>query len=197
MAETAVLHVVAPLLTLQQLRERLAPVAGDPRFTVAVRDGWDGPQAWVGCPADPGAAGEVERALRGPAGGPAGAVAAGFGAVPTAGEGGAASGPFPAAAGLPFEAAAGLALAAWQELLLRRPAQERSRYGFALHAEPVLPDGWLLRSWDNPALGPVQFTVRPGPRLAVAAPGRTGREEAAALLAEWTLLLARSSVTPG
>ncbi|MFI6151959.1 hypothetical protein ACIBCA_04620 [Kitasatospora sp. NPDC051170] len=195
MTESAVLHVVAPLLTVQRMRERLAPVAGDPRFTVAVRDAWDGPQAWVACPAGPGAAGEVERALRFPGDG-AGAVPVSA-EVPTAGARAVTvTGPFPAAAGLAAGDAAGLALAAWQELLRSRPEQDRSRYSFALHPEPVLPDGWLLQSWVNPALGPVQFTVRPGPRLAVSSPGGAGREELAVLLAQWSLLVARAGV-PG
>ncbi|MFG3226861.1 hypothetical protein ACGF07_19005 [Kitasatospora sp. NPDC048194] len=194
MAESAVLHAVAPLLTVQRLRERLARVAGDPRFTVAVRDGWDGPQAWVGCPAGPGAAGEVERALRGPGGGGAAPVA---GEVPAAGARAVTvTGPFPAAAGLTVGDAAGLALAGWQELLRRRPEQDRGRYSFALHAEPVLPEGWLLQSWVNPAFGPVQFTVRSGPRLAVSSPGSLGREELAVLLAQWSLLVARAGA-PG
>ncbi|MEU4301305.1 hypothetical protein [Kitasatospora aureofaciens] len=196
MAESAVLHAVVPLLTVQRLRERLAPVADDPRFTVVVRDGWGGPQAWVGCPAGPGAAGEVERVLRVPGGGAAGAVPV-AGEVPTAGARAVTlTGPFPAAAGLAVEDAAVLALAGWQELLRRRPEQDRSRYSFALHAEPVLPDGWLLQSWVNPAIGPVQFTVRSGSRLAVSSPGRVGREELTVLLAEWTLLVARAGA-PG
>ncbi|MFJ9691418.1 hypothetical protein [Kitasatospora sp. NPDC101183] len=194
MAEPAVLHAVAPLLTARLLRERLAPVAGDRRFTVAVRDGWDGPQAWIGCPAGPGAAGEVERALRAPGGRTAAGAVPVAGDPPTAGARAVTvTGPFPGAAGLTAGDAARLALAGWQELLRSRPEQDRGRYAFALHPEPVLPDGWLLQSWVNPGLGPVQFTLsRSGRRLSVGSPGRAGREELAALLAEWTLRITRA-----
>ncbi|PYC71884.1 hypothetical protein C7C46_26405 [Streptomyces tateyamensis] len=161
----AVLELVAPLLTVDQLRERLAGAAGDPRFGVRVRDGWDGPQARITAAASAAAAGELERAL---------------GVEPPAAE---AAGPR-ADAGF-----TGRAFAAWQELLRRCPEADRARYGFVLNAEPALPEGWLLLGWANPAFGAVQFTVRRYARLAVTSPGPAEQAELDLLLARWTALV--------
>ncbi|WP_280666158.1 MULTISPECIES: hypothetical protein [unclassified Kitasatospora] len=165
------LHAIAPHLDLASLRHLL----GGEACAALVQDSWDGPHLRLSLPAGPDAARSVELLLSG------GELTPTFRSpAPTP--------RITLSSRLPSSSSAQDAALAWQRTIgSRGPAFVLDPVG-----PPVLPAGWLLRSWSNPLAGRVQCTIRP-PRPGVAAhrlhlesPGLATPQELTDLLADWT-----------